>query len=222
MVLEPATAGGNRAMTQRKDALQVPWIRSDLPGPRASQLITTDEQYTSPSYTRVYPLAVERGSGAVIEDVDGNRFLDFTAGIAVTATGHCHPEVVAAIKDQAEKLLHMSGTDFYYQPQIDLSQRLAESGPGKSPKRVFFTNSGAEALEAALKLARWHTGRSRATAFFGAFHGRTYGAMSLSGSKVVHRRGFSPLVPDIHHAPFPRGCTACAIADADCLCVRQI
>src|SRR5216110_3037245 len=164
-----------------------------------------DEKYTSPSYTRVYPLVCARGSGSVIEDVDGNLFLDFTAGIAVTATGHCHPQVVAAIQDQAAKLIHMSGTDFYYEPQIDLSQRLAEAGPGTSPKRVFYTNSGAEALEAALKLARWHTGRSRAIAFFGAFHGRTYGAMSLSGSKVVHRRGFSPLVPDIHHVPYPRG-----------------
>ncbi len=147
---------------------------------------------------------LRRGSGAVIEDVDGNLFLDFTAGIAVTATGHCHPEVVAAIQDQAAKLIHMSGTDFYYQPQIDLAQRLAELAPGTRPKRVFFTNSGAEALEAGLKLARWHTGRQRALAFFGAFHGRTYGAMSLSGSKLVHRRGFAPLVPEIHHVHFPR------------------
>jgi len=131
-------------------------------------------------------------------------FLDFTAGIAVTATGHCHPDVVAAIRDQAGKLLHMSGTDFYYEPQIDLAQRLAELAPGSGGKRVFFTNSGAEALEAGLKLARWHTGRQRALAFFGAFHGRTYGAMSLSGSKLVHRRGFAPLVPEIHHVSFPR------------------
>jgi 4-aminobutyrate aminotransferase len=154
--------------------------------------------------------------------VDGNLFLDFTAGIAVTSTGHCHPHVVAALTDQAHKLLHMSGTDFYYEPQIDLAQRLATSGPGPSPKRVFFTNSGAEALEAALKLARWHTGRSRALAFFGAFHGRTYGAMSLSGSKLVHRRGFSPLVPDIHHVPYPRGCHDCAGGQAGCDCARQI
>src|SRR5882724_1570543 len=182
----------------------VPDIRTPLPGPRAQRLLARDQQYVSPSYTRVYPLVVERGSGAVIEDVDGNLFLDFTAGIAVTSTGHCHPEVVAAIHDQSSKLIHMSGTDFYYQPQIDLAQRLVELSPGPSGKRVFFTNSGAEALEAGLKLARWHTGRSRALAFFGAFHGRTYGAMSLSGSKLVHRRGFSPLVPDIHHVNFPR------------------
>jgi 4-aminobutyrate aminotransferase len=185
-------------------------------------LLERDQKYVSPSYTRVYPLVVERGSGAVIEDVDGNLFLDCTAGIAVTATGHCHPEVVAAITDQANKLIHMSGTDFYYEPQIDLSQRLAELAPGNSPKRVFFTNSGAEALEAALKLARWHTERARAIAFFGAFHGRTYGAMSLSGSKVVHRRGFSPLVPDIHHVPYPRGLESRSVPHYGRRCVEQI
>jgi 4-aminobutyrate aminotransferase len=187
------------------DNCKVPSIKTELPGPRARDLLERDQRFMSPSYTRIYPLVVERGSGAVIEDVDGNLFLDFTAGIAVTSTGHCHPQVVAAIQDQAAKLIHMSGTDFYYEPQIDLSQRLAELAPGDSPKRVFFTNSGAEALEAGLKLARWHSGRSRAIAFLGAFHGRTYGAMSLSGSKLVHRRGFSPLVPDIHHVPYPRG-----------------
>ena len=200
----------------------VPQIHTKLPGPKARELLERDAHYVSPSYTRVYPLVVERGSGAVIQDVDGNLFLDFTAGIAVTSTGHCHPHVTAAITDQAHKLLHMSGTDFYYQPQIDLAQRLAESGPGTSPKRVFFTNSGAEALEAALKLARWHTGRSRAIAFFGAFHGRTYGAMSLSGSKLVHRRGFAPLVPDIHHVIYPRGCHGCDNGNGGCECVRQI
>jgi 4-aminobutyrate aminotransferase len=187
------------------DGCTVPWIKTELPGSRAQALLERDDRFMSPSYTRIYPLVVERGSGAVIEDVDGNLFLDFTAGIAVTSTGHCHPRVVAAIQDQAAKLIHMSGTDFYYQPQIDLAQRLAETAPGDSAKRIFYTNSGAEALEAALKLARWHTERSRAIAFLGAFHGRTYGAMSLSGSKLVHRRGFSPLVPDIHHVPYPRG-----------------
>src|SRR5271155_3145869 len=199
-------AGSERRLTMWVfDDMTIPRIQTSLPGPAAKALLERDARYVSPSYTRVYPLVVARGSGAVIEDVDGNRFLDLTAGIAVTAAGHCHPEVVAAIKDQADKLLHMSGTDFYYQPQIDLAQKLAELAPGTGPKRVFFTNSGAEALEAGLKLARWHTGRSRAVAFFGAFHGRTYGAMSLSGSKLVHRRGFSPLVPDIHHVAYPRG-----------------
>src|SRR5579862_969473 len=204
------------------DDRPVPAIRTELPGPMGRAMLERDERYMSPSYTRIYPLFCSRGSGAVIEDVDGNLFLDFTAGIAVTSTGHCHPQVVAAIQDQAAKLIHMSGTDFYYEPQIDLAQRLAESAPGTTPKRVFFTNSGAEALEAALKLARWHTGRSRAVAFFGAFHGRTYGAMSLSGSKLVHRRGFSPLVPDIHHVPYPRGCQDCALPGSGCACVQQI
>jgi 4-aminobutyrate aminotransferase len=204
------------------DNCAVPRIKTELPGPRAAAFLQRDERYMSPSYTRIYPLVVERGSGAVIEDVDGNLFLDFTAGIAVVATGHCHPAVVAAIQEQAAKLIHMSGTDFYYQPQIDLAQRLAELAPGKSPKRVFFTNSGAESLEAALKLARWHTGRSRAIAFLGAFHGRTYGAMSLSGSKLVHRRGFSPLVPDIHHVPYPRGPEARTTPNYGKLCVKHI
>jgi 4-aminobutyrate aminotransferase len=204
------------------DTESVPQIQTPLPGTKARALLERDEKYTSPSYTRVYPLVCARGSGAVIEDVDGNLFLDFTAGIAVTAAGHCHPNVVAAIQDQAGKLIHMSGTDFYYQPQIDLAERLAKLAPGNKPKRVFFTNSGAEALEAGLKLARWHTHRSRAIAFFGAFHGRTYGAMSLSGSKLVHRRGFSPLVPDIHHVPFPRGCQGCMKAGDACACVKNI
>src|SRR5687767_10525998 len=137
-------------MTHRADALQAPSIRTELPGPRASALIATDELYTSPSYTRVYPLAVERALGAVIEDVDGNRFLDFTAGIAVCSTGHCHPRVVAAIQEQAAQLLHMSGTDFYYPPQAELARKLAEIAPGDAPRRVLFTNSGAEAIEAAL------------------------------------------------------------------------
>lgn len=201
------------------DLNNVPELQTELPGPIARAMLERDERFMSPSYTRIYPLVCARGDGAVIEDVDGNRFLDFTAGIAVTAAGHCHPRVTAAIQDQAAKLIHMSGTDFYYGPQIDLAQRLALAAPGKGAKRVFFTNSGAESLEAALKLARYHTGRSRAIAFFGAFHGRTYGAMSLSGSKLVHRRGFSPLLPDIHHVPFPRHCDRCGSA---CACVKQI
>jgi 4-aminobutyrate aminotransferase len=138
----------------------------------------------------------------MIEDVDGNRFLDFTAGIAVTNVGHSHPRVVAAIRRQSQRLIHMSGTDFYYAPQVRLAERLARLAPGTDAKRVFFTNSGAEAIEAALKLARRHTGRNRALSFLGAFHGRTYGAMSLSGSKPMQRRGFAPLVPEIHHARY--------------------
>lgn len=203
------------------DNQTVPHLRGEVPGPRARALLERDARYSSPSYTREYPLVCERGSGAVIEDVDGNLFLDFTAGIAVNSTGHCHPKVVAAIEDQARKLLHMSGTDFYYQPQIDLAQRLALLAPGRSAKKVFFTNSGTESIEAALKLARYHTKRSRVIAFFGAFHGRTYGSMSLSASKLVHRRGFSPLVPDVHHVPFPLGCAECPL-DEKCACVEEI
>ena len=161
-----------------------------------------DDQVLSPSYTRVYPLVAARGAGCTIEDIDGNLFLDFTAGIAVTATGHCHPEVVAAITDQAARLIHMSGTDFYYTPEVELAERLARLAPGPEPKRVFFTNSGAESVEAALKLARFHTGRQRLISCYGAFHGRTYGAMSIGGSKAIHQRGFGPLLPGVHRIPF--------------------
>jgi 4-aminobutyrate aminotransferase len=179
-----------------------PRIVSGPPGPRASAWLERDRAVMSPSYTRAYPLVVRRARGAMVEDLDGNRFLDFTAGIAVTAVGHCHPRVVAAIRRQAGRLIHMSGTDFYYTPQVRLAERLARLAPGPGAKRVFFTNSGAEAIEAALKLARRHTGRPRALAFLGAFHGRTYGALSLSGSKTMQRKGFAPLVPEIHHARY--------------------
>ncbi len=195
-------------MLRLHDELKVPELRTDLPGPRGRELIAADELYTSPSYTRVYPLAVERGYGAVIEDVDGNRFLDFTAGIAVCASGHCHPRIVQAIQTQAAKLIHMSGTDFYYAPQGDLAKKLAQLAPGPGAKRVFFTNSGAESVEAAFKLARYHTGRQHMIAFFGAFHGRTMGALSLTGSKVVQRRGFAPLIPLVSHVDYPN-CYRC-------------
>ncbi len=179
-----------------------PRILGPLPGPRAQSWLDRDQRVTSPSYTRMYPLVVKRGRGCMIEDVDGNRFLDLTAGIAVTAAGHCHPRVVAAIRRQAGRLIHMSGTDFYYTPQARLAEKLASIAPGPGAKRVFFTNSGAESNEAALKLARRHTGRVRVISFLGAFHGRTYGAMSLSGSKPLQRRGFAPLVPEIEHARY--------------------
>jgi 4-aminobutyrate aminotransferase len=179
-----------------------PRIIGPLPGPRSAAWLERDHRVMSPSYTRAYPLVVRRARGAMVEDMDGNRFLDYTAGIAVTNAGHCHPRVVEAIRKQAGRLVHMSGTDFYYTPQVRLAERLAALAPGPEPKRVFFTNSGAEAIEAALKLARRHTGRNRALAFMNAFHGRTYGAMSLSGSKPLQRRGFAPLVPEIHHARY--------------------
>src|SRR5262249_48923087 len=157
-----------------------PRVVDPLPGPRSASWLERDQRVMSPSYTRVYPLVVRRASGAMGEDMDGNRFLGFTAGIAVTNVGHSHPAVVQAIAHQSKRLVHMSGTDFYYTPQVKLAERLSKLAPGADPKRVFFTNSGAEAIEAALKLARWHTGRNRAMAFLGAFHGRTYGALSLS------------------------------------------
>src|SRR4051794_36926218 len=179
-----------------------PRIVGPLPGPRASAWLRRDDRVMSPSYTRTYPLVVRRARGCMMEDLDGNRFLDFTAGIAVTAAGHCHPQVVAAIRKQSGRLIHMSGTDFYYTPQIRLAERLAEIAPGPGPKRVFFTNSGAEAIEAALKLARKHTGRSRAPAFLDAFHRRTYGAVSPSRSKPTQPPGFAPPAPEIHHARY--------------------
>jgi len=181
---------------------RLPKIKMPLPGPRASKLIKLDGTYVSPSYTRGYPLVAERGSGVWVEDVDGNSFLDFTSGIAVCATGHCHPEVVKAIQAQAEKLLHMSGTDFYYTSQIELAEKLALLAPGNDGKRVYFGNSGAEAVEAALKLARWYTKRELNIAFFGAFHGRTMGALSLTASKTIQKKHYNPLVPGITHIPY--------------------
>lgn len=173
-----------------------------LPGPEAKKVLEKDQKYISQSYTRVYPLVVKKAKGAMVVDVDSNQFLDFTSGIAVCNTGHCHPKVVEAIKTQAEQFIHMSGTDFYYDAQSTLAQKLAEITPGPKEKRVFFGNSGAEAIEAALKLARYHTKRPRVLAFLGAFHGRTMGALSLTASKVIHERGFSPLVPGITHIPY--------------------
>jgi 4-aminobutyrate aminotransferase len=183
--------------------LDLPHILTALPGPRATQLIERDAQVLSPSYTRCYPLVAARGEGAMIEDVDGNRFLDFNAGIAVVSTGHCHPKVVKAIEEQSKRLIHMSGTDFYYENMVQLAEKLAAIAPGPGPHRVYFGNSGAEATEAAMKLARYHTGRDKFIAFTGSFHGRTLGALSLTASKVVQRKGFGPLVPGVYHAHFP-------------------
>ncbi|MBW2604796.1 MAG: acetyl ornithine aminotransferase family protein [Deltaproteobacteria bacterium] len=179
-----------------------PLIHTPLPGPKARKLIDQDRTYVSPSYTRYYPLVVEKAKGLWVHDVDGNVFLDFTAGIAVCATGHCHPRVIEAIKKQADLLLHMSGTDFYYRPQIVLAKKLAHVAPGKGAKKVYFGNSGAEAVEAAFKLARWHTKRELNLAFYGAFHGRTMGALSLTASKTIQKKHYNPLVPGITHIPY--------------------
>ncbi|HXZ28664.1 MAG TPA: acetyl ornithine aminotransferase family protein, partial [Terriglobales bacterium] len=156
-----------------------------------------------PSYTRSYPLVAKRGHGAVIEDVDGNEFLDFTAGIAVVATGHCHPEVVSAIQKQAAELIHMSGTDFYYENMITLAERLSKIAPMPGPHKIYYGNSGTEAIEAAIKLARYHTRRQHIIAFFGAFHGRTMGSLALTSSKPQQRRRFAPLMPGVTHVPYP-------------------
>ena len=190
-------------LTSETVRLDLPHILTALPGPRAKALVERDRNVLSPSYTRDYPLVVSRGEGAIVEDVDGNRFLDFNAGIAVVSTGHCHPHVVAAIQNQAERLIHMSGTDFYYENMVELAEKLAAMAPGGVARRVYFGNSGTEAVEAAMKLARYHTGRDKFIAFRGAFHGRTLGALSLTGSKVVQRKGFGPLVPGVFHAQFP-------------------
>jgi 4-aminobutyrate aminotransferase len=182
--------------------MRAPNIKTSLPGPRAAALINVDHAHVSPSYTRIYPLVAEAGEGLWVRDPDGNTFLDFTAGIAVCTTGHCHPRVVNAIKKQAEQLLHMSGTDFYYTPQIALAAKLARLAPGSGNNKVYFGNSGAEAVEAAFKLARWNTRRELNIAFFGAFHGRTMGALSLTASKAIQKKHYNPLVPGITHIPY--------------------
>ena len=181
----------------------LPFIVGPLPGPRARAIIERDQQAVSPSYTRCYPLVAESGSGSIVEDVDGNRFLDFNAGIAVVSTGHCHPRVVEAIQAQAARLIHMSGTDFYYEEMVALAEKLAEIAPGATPRRVSFGNSGAEAVEGCIKLARYATGREKIIAFLGSFHGRTIGALSLTARKAVQREGFGPLMPGVVHAPYP-------------------
>src|SRR5256712_1546043 len=177
-----------------------PQLKTALPGPRAAELIARDAKAMSPSFTRAYPFVMERGEGCWVTDVDGNTFLDFTAGIAVSTTGHSHPKVVAAVVEPANRLLHMSGTDFYYRSEIQLAERLeAKILPG-TPAKVFFTNSGAEAIEGAMKLARYATGRPSYIAFIGGFHGRTFGALSLTASKASQRRRFAPLLASVLHA----------------------
>ncbi len=179
-----------------------PLIKVKPPGPEARVLLEKDAKYISPSSSRAYPLVVKRAQGAMVEDVDGNRYLDFTAGVAVTNTCHCSPEVVKAICDQARELLHMSGADFFNPLQIELAEKLSELCPSPSPKRVFFSNSGAESVEAAIKLVRHRTGRPYIIAFTGAFHGRTMGALSITASRPIHKKGFSPLVPGVIHVPY--------------------
>jgi 4-aminobutyrate aminotransferase len=184
--------------------MTAPHIVTELPGPRAQALIARDDAVVSPSLTRAYPLVAETGDGYVVTDVDGNRFLDFAAGIAVCSTGHRHPKVVEAIKAQADRLIHIAATDFYEPRYIELTEHLARIAPFKERARVFLSNSGTEAVEGAIKLARHHTHRPGLIAFEGAFHGRTMGALSLTNSKIKQRAGFGPLLPMVYHAPFPR------------------
>jgi 4-aminobutyrate aminotransferase len=181
-----------------------PHIITELPGPRARAMIERDQDVASPSLTRAYPLVAESGKGCVVTDVDGNRFLDFAAGIAVASTGHSHPAVVQAIKDQADRLIHIAATDFYEPRYLEFMERLAAIAPFSEKARVFLTNSGTEAVEGAIKLARYHTHRPGIIAFEGGFHGRTLGALSLTNSKIKQRAGFGPLLPMVHHSPFPR------------------
>ena len=204
-----------------------PRIKTALPGPNAKRVLAGDDKYISPSYTRSYPLVAKSGRGIVVTDVDGNEFFDFSAGIAVTSTGHCHPDVVAAIQKQAGELIHMSGTDFYYENMVQLAERLSKIAPMPGPHKIYYGNSGAEAVEAALKLSRYHTKRQNVIAFFGAFHGRTMGALSLTASKPQQKRRFAPLVPGVTHVRYPdvyRGCSGGA-QDAEAFalgCARYI
>jgi 4-aminobutyrate aminotransferase len=213
MTTKTLTVPANGEMKQEKMTATAraggPKIKTQLPGPNARKVLAKDQEYISPSYTRSYPLVAKSGSGVVVTDVDGNEFFDFSAGIAVTSTGHCHPEVVAAMQKQAGELIHMSGTDFYYENMVTLAERLSKIAPMAGPHKVYYGNSGAEAIECALKLARYHTKRQNIIAFYGAFHGRTMGALSLTASKPQQRRRFAPLVPGVTHVRYPdvyRGC----------------
>ena len=187
-----------------------PKMKTSLPGPKAKEIVADDDRLISPSYTRSYPMVAKSGRGIRVTDVDGNEFLDFAAGIAVNSTGHCHPEVVKAIQGQAAELIHMSGTDFYYEGMTEFAERLSRVAPMAGPHKFYYGNSGAEAVECAMKLARYHTGRQNIISFFGAFHGRTMGALSLTGSKPQQKRRFAPFVPGVHHVRYPyayRGCS---------------
>ncbi|MBS1983720.1 MAG: acetyl ornithine aminotransferase family protein [Bdellovibrionales bacterium] len=204
-----------------------PEIKTALPGPKAKAIIDLDRKYSSPSYIKEYPLVMERGEGPWVYDVDGNRFLDMMAGIAVTSTGHSHPKVVQAIKDAADKFLHICPTDFYYDSFAKLCEKLAGYVPKMGPKKIFLTNSGTEAVEGAIKLARHHTKRPYIIAFKGAFHGRTMGAISLNSSKVTQRAFFGPLMPNVLHIPYayPYRCAyknEASFCEKSCTCATAL
>src|ERR687884_459310 len=181
-----------------------PEIKTALPGPKAKEIIEADARYVTPSYPRpAWQLVAERGEGMWVEDVDGNIFLDCNAGVAVCSTGHCHPEVVAAIHEQSARLIHMCGTDYFYRQMPEFARKMDQITPVPSPTRTHFANSGTEAVETALKLAMHATGREKFIAFFNSFHGRTLGSLSLTSSKVAQRRGFKRQVLDVVHVPYP-------------------
>jgi 4-aminobutyrate aminotransferase len=207
---ETRTTEATQKEASRNLAQYGPKLKTTLPGPNAQKVIADDDRLISPSYTRSYPMVAKTGRGLRVTDVDGNEFLDFAAGIAGTSTGHCHPEVVKAIQDQAATLIHMSGTDFYYESMTILAERLSAIAPMPGPHKFLYGNSGAEAVECALKLARYHTGRQNIISFFGAFHGRTMGALSLTASKPQQKRRFAPFMPGVTHVRYPyayRGCS---------------
>src|SRR5215468_10726546 len=183
--------------------LKTPRLITALPGPKAKSIVERDARFMSPSFTRDYPLVAKTGRGAMVEDVDGNVFLDFAAGIAVCSTGHCHPRVVDAIQRQAAELIHMSGTDFYYESLPYLAERLGKTVGGPEEKKVFFCNSGTEAVEGAIKLARYATKRDKMIAFYGCFHGRTMGSLSLTASKATQRKQFTALLGAVDHTLNP-------------------
>ncbi len=206
-------------------ARDYPRIVTAPPGPKGRAIVDKDREWTSHCYIKEYPLVIARGSGAMVEDVDGNRFLDFMAGIAVASTGFSHPQVVRAVQEAASRFLHICGSDFYYDAMAALCERLAKLAPGPTKKRVFLANSGTETTEAAIKLARHATRRTAIVAFHGAFHGRSTGAVSLTSSKARQHAGFGPLLPDVHHVPFAYRyrCRHCASLDACTLaCVSSI
>jgi 4-aminobutyrate aminotransferase len=179
-----------------------PRIVVSPPGPKARELLKLDERYVSPSYSRYYPLVIDSGQDCVVKDVDGNEYIDLNAGIACLNVGHLHPKIVNAVNTQSNRFLHYSNTDFYYEQVIRLAEKLAEITPGLPEKKTYFGNSGTEAIEAAIKLAKWHTRKHLFIAFSGAFHGRTIGSLSLTASNPTQRRHFFPLMPGVTHVPY--------------------
>ena len=203
--------------------MSYPKIKVTPPGPKAKKIVERDSAVISPSFGRAYPLVIERGEGNIVVDVDGNEFIDMNAGLAVCSVGHSHPKVVKAIKDQVDKFIHYSYTDFYYDGYVDLGEKLHDLVPGDHKKKFFYGNSGAESIEAAMKVARWHTGRQGYLAYIGSFHGRTLGAVSLTASKPYQRARFAPLIPGVEHifypycyrCPFNLECPSCDYACVD-------